>query len=194
MAFRIVLIALVTLSFACGDLDEKPSGPNSTVNNMEADAGGTDSGGTDSGDPDGGSVDGGNVDMAGPGATFGQTCPGRPDGELASQECSLVDQDCAENTCQKRILLDEGVPSAFAVVCAGPIIDTDLVEGDPCDPAAQMCPVEMVCKRFANDPGSICRRWCRLDDGYGCAPDQFCVVSSDLEPVFGVCADSCPAG
>lgn len=105
----------------------------------------------------------------------------------------MVDQDCEEGACEKRVILDGGMPSAFAVVCGGEPTGGMLAEGDECDVMADECPDEMVCKRFPVDDTSRCYRWCRLADAYGCSAEQACVASSDLEPVFGVCADACSA-
>ncbi len=178
MITRLCLAAVFLLVTACGDAETKGEAENVATNvNTGADAG------TDS--------DAGSEPDAG-GEPFGTTCPG-PDGELGSQECSMVDQDCEAGTCEKRILLDDmRMPTGFAVICTSDVTEATLDEGDVCDPANDGCPANMVCKRFAGENESICRRWCRLADAYGCQPEQACVPSSDLEPVFGVCADACP--
>jgi hypothetical protein len=174
---RALLIVFITISVVgCGDAETK--------GNVATNAGNTDMGTSEpdmgTSEPDAGTE------------LFGTVCAG-PGGELVGQECSVVDQDCEIGVCEKRIILDDmQMPTGFAVICSSDETEATLVEGDVCGVGIGECRTNMVCKRFAGEAESFCRRWCRIEDAYGCDPAQACVPSSDLEPVFGVCADECP--
>jgi hypothetical protein len=133
-------------------------------------------------DPDGGRNDAADASAGGEvGLCVDQ--PGTIEGS-----CSPVLQDCpASEFCDFQLIDTE--PVTFNTTCRPPETDLQytLAEGEACDtnPTDVTCQVGLKCRI------DRCARICRLDDGTGCAPGQYCAEFSPDIPEYGICADGC---
>lgn len=120
-----------------------------------------------------------------PPLTKGKPC-GEPSGDRVPGACDPVAQTgCGDaEHCRFAVKLDEtGNPSSFFRVCSDfECGSRTRLPGDECQ--ASECMPGSLCV------SGICKRYCRRDDGTGCAPDEFC-VAAPLNPEFGYCEKTC---
>ena len=101
---------------------------------------------------------------------------------LVGATCDAVLQDCGEDLfCD---LAFDTVLERARAVCK-PIEGLSLIaeEGDECDTSQKRCAAGYFCVSY------ICRRFCEIETGLGCAQDEFC--AAPFNATHGVCLAEC---
>ncbi len=93
----------------------------------------------------------------------------------------------AGDICSRGVRFVNGVPAGFVYRCvAAKCEEVSAVEGGGCT-SAEDCPQGLTCNL------GICKRFCFIEDAFGCAPSQSCVKQS-TDPTIGLCEDTCVGG
>lgn len=115
----------------------------------------------------------------------GMTCPGADTTPLDA-DCDVIEQSgCPPETACAVTVIQTNPEVLFGLRCLSTDQTWSQMDGEAC--GAARCVPGLFCVNTV----STCFKYCRLADGDGCTPDEFCAPINDATSEIGVCRASC---